>query len=185
MPSMAANNVGMLARMRAAKIPIYAYEESLEDDRQLILAGILEEGSYSMGEFGYRSYLLQRVPNAKQGRVIRACAIFAKELVVRNKSVQYVPIAQLFMWARYALDPRASLEEAANLDGRGYLVVPDISRSIEDWPKHEWQYAQHILARHVNSGGGLILGELDLDEPAPYLPEFLELFSSFHAIPIK
>ncbi len=171
---MATQDREIIARLRAAGVPTSSYTTTLKLLGQNILAGVIRDRSFELtcedGSMSLVNYLISsrgfdgsgagvdtvytpRVPRRGAPPVVRVCAVFAKELVLLRRTVTYMSLTDL---AVYSGDSGGAIQFADY--GRGYIVVGDLS-SVPIRRPGEWDDTQNFLLRHMNLGGGLILGD--------------------------
>lgn len=156
-------------KMRAANIPVFAYQTTLVTEGAGTLREIIKQKEFKT-EAGLASYVLQG--NGKKAdslRTTRLAAVMAKELVLSGVRVHFVPLAGFVREVRlqdYAADRDGSQATIPVLQdiGTGYFVIPDFSDSYHD--RDTWAEAQSLMVTHVNRGGGLILSTADAWEDA-------------------
>lgn len=148
------HNDAILARMRKAAIPPYAYTTSLEKEKQIALSRSVMNKEYTSGPHGLRSYVLTTDVSKVFAKVTKTCAVMAKELVIHQRKVRYATLAEVAVAIRKSELPQ-DFEETF---GRGHIVIGDIGRNIEAYTVDVWNDIQAFLVLHLSRGGALVIG---------------------------
>jgi hypothetical protein len=175
-----ASDIDILARLRAANVPVQAYEHSLHTLKQHRFSEIVAGQKFDMKEGGLVSYLVRHKGPLKDGGagIVRVCAVAAKELVLLRRAVAYNFIASI---AAAIHDPELLTDQMSALR-KGYLVIGDVGKNVGELKNSDWQLIQALLLSHMNRGGGLIIGDTGVTNNGMWNADFLDALSIFDVI---
>ena len=180
-----ADDLAILARMRKANIPPYAYESTLAMEKQPILAAQVKDKSYALHGM-LQSYLLtcsrnNSTPASRQ--VTRCAAVFAKELVLARREVLYLTFADAMILIRR---PVFDDEGYPAYLGKGFIVIGDYGLNALTWDSTDREALHSFLVKHLSMGGGLILAETTSDDSVKnsYSNDLANSFATFKSVTV-
>jgi hypothetical protein len=181
---MALTDAQIYARLKQARIPVYAYATTLTRERQTKLAEVIKSGAYNVGG-GFQSYVIHAKDKTRQQKVTRTCGVAAKEFLMAGRLVHCSMLLGLAATAKFRWTQGFDNEVTERL-GRGYLAITDLGDNIDALSVADWLGVQELLCEHVHRGGALILGDNGLFRDGKFTsPEFAELSSAFEWIEVQ
>lgn len=181
-----ANEAVILGKLRGAQIPTHAYSTSLKRENHTALSAVIANKGYSLGAEGYRSFrVFAKVESKRTSAVVaKACALFAKELVLAGAKVKYVAATQMFLWSRQMMLPQGLEDEKWFEIGKGFLVVSDLGESINNWTANEWDIVQQTILIHLSKGGGIVIGDTGALNSGLYNADMVNELAMFTCIEV-
>lgn len=172
----------ILAKLRSAHIPPYAYQttfdrESLSDLKARVTSKQVIEATSPINFYLYSG----DSGKAAMKKTCLAVGLMAKTLCLSGLQVVHTTLAGFLREQRFAEMEREgqTLNPAIDCIGKGYIAIGDFLEYADVEQKygyHSCQLAADYLLEHVERGGGLILGASNI--PPRDVEQFGAAFSA-------